>query len=94
MKKKILLFLYFVSFQLVFVVSIFGQTLEMPQGFRVQIYAEIHSARQMALADNGVVFVGTENGKIYALVGEPNNTPNYNQSFRKLPLQKCGSSSS
>ena len=29
----------------------------------------------MALADNGVVFVGTENGKIYALVGEPNNTP-------------------
>ena len=21
------------------------------------------------------VFVGTENGKIYALVGEPNNTP-------------------
>ena len=75
MKKKILLFLYFVSFQLVFVVSIFGQTLEMPQGFRVQIYAEIHSARQMALADNGVVFVGTENGKIYALVGEPNNTP-------------------
>ena len=75
MKKKILLFLYFVSFQLLFVVSIFGQTLEMPQGFRVQIYAEIHSARQMALADNGVVFVGTENGKIYALVGEPNNTP-------------------
>ena len=72
MKKKILLFLYFVSFQLLFVVSIFGQTLEMPQ---VQIYAEIHSARQMALADNGVVFVGTENGKIYALVGEPNNTP-------------------
>ena len=62
MKKKILLFLYFVSFQLLFVVSIFGQTLEMPQGFRVQIYAEIHSARQMALADNGVVFVGTENG--------------------------------
>ena len=45
MKKKILLFLYFVSFQLLFVVSIFGQTLEMPQGFRVQIYAEIHSAR-------------------------------------------------
>ena len=44
MKKKILLFLYFVSFQLLFVVSIFGQTLEMPQGFRVQIYAEIHSA--------------------------------------------------
>ena len=98
MKKKILLFLYFVSFQLVFVVSIFGQTLEMPQGFRVQIYAEIHSARQMALADNGVVFVGTENGKIYALVGEPNSDifyffidSIYNQSFRKLTLQKCGS---
>ena len=47
---------------MLFVVSIFGQTLEMPQGFRVQIYAEIHSARQMALADK-VVFVGTENGK-------------------------------
>ena len=70
MKKKILLFLYFVSFQLLFVVSIFGQTLEMPQGFRVQIYAEIHSARQMALADNGVVFVGTENGKIYLILHE------------------------
>ena len=75
MKKKILLLLCVVSFQLLFVVSIFGQTLEMPQGFRVQTYTEIHSARQMALADNGVVFVGTENGKIYALVGEPNNTP-------------------
>ncbi len=68
----VLLTYCFGSLQFFLVTSVLGQTLKMPQGFKIETYAKIHAARQMALADNGVVFVGTENGKIYALVNKPN----------------------
>ena len=42
--------------------------LELPDNFQIKEYAKVRSARQLALAPNGVVFVGTSSGKIYALL--------------------------
>jgi len=44
--------------------------IQLPQGFSIDIYAEnIDNARQMALGDNGTVFVGSRKaGNVYALI--------------------------
>jgi glucose/arabinose dehydrogenase len=42
--------------------------LKMPPGFKVEIYAEVPGARQMALGTTGNVFVGTRGSKVYAVV--------------------------
>lgn len=42
--------------------------LHMPPGFKVEIYAEVPGARQMALGTNGNVYVGTRGNKVYAVV--------------------------
>lgn len=44
--------------------------IQLPQGFSIDIYAEnIENARQMALGDNGTVFVGSRKaGNVYALI--------------------------
>jgi glucose/arabinose dehydrogenase len=42
--------------------------LRMPPGFKVEIYAEVPGARQMALGTNGNVYVGTRGNKVYAVV--------------------------
>lgn len=42
--------------------------LKMPPGFKVEIYAEVPGARQMALGTTGTVFVGTRGNKVYAVV--------------------------
>jgi glucose/arabinose dehydrogenase len=46
------------------------ESLVLPDGFSVSIYAsDVENARQMALSDKGVLFVGSKSaGKIYALV--------------------------
>lgn len=42
--------------------------LHVPKGFEVSVYAsELDTPRQMALGENGVVFVGTLHDKVYAL---------------------------
>lgn len=42
--------------------------LHLPYGFKISIYAEdVPSARQMAVGEQGVVFVGTREGNVYAL---------------------------
>ncbi|MDD4914153.1 MAG: PQQ-dependent sugar dehydrogenase [Methylococcales bacterium] len=42
--------------------------LHLPPGFKISIYAEnMPSARSLALGDDGVVFVGSRNGEVYAL---------------------------
>lgn len=44
------------------------ERLQVPKGFRLSIYAEnLPSARSLALGDNGVVFVGSRDGGVYAL---------------------------
>jgi len=46
------------------------ETLVLPEGFVISVYArDVDNARQMALGDNGVLFVGSRDaGKVYALV--------------------------
>ncbi len=46
--------------------------LTLPSGFRIDIYAEgVENARQMALGDRGVLFVGSRRaGKVHAVVDE------------------------
>ncbi|MGK0409563.1 MAG: glucose/arabinose dehydrogenase [Shewanella psychromarinicola] len=49
--------------------------IELPQGFTIDVYAEnIENARQMALGDNGTVFVGSRKaGNVYALIDSNND---------------------
>lgn len=49
--------------------------LSLPAGFSISIYADnVPNARSMALADDGVVFVGTgKEGKVYALADDANH---------------------
>ncbi len=42
--------------------------LHVPPGFKVEIYAEVPGARQMALGSNGNIYVGTRGKKVYAVV--------------------------
>lgn len=43
--------------------------LNVPEGFNVQVYAEVEGARQMALGQStGTVFVGTRGNKVFAVV--------------------------
>lgn len=42
--------------------------LHMPKGFKVEVYANVPGARQMALGTNGNVYVGTRGNKVYAVV--------------------------
>lgn len=42
--------------------------LHLPYGFKISIFADtVPSARQMALGEHGVVFVGTRDGSVYAV---------------------------
>lgn len=42
--------------------------LQLPYGFKISIYADnVPNARQMALGENGTVFVGTRDGNVYAV---------------------------
>lgn len=42
--------------------------LKMPPGFKVEVYADVPGARQMALGTNGNVYVGTRDKYVYAVV--------------------------
>lgn len=42
--------------------------LNVPKGFKVELYARVPGARQMALGTNGNVYVGTRGNKVYAVV--------------------------
>lgn len=45
------------------------QSLHLPAGFSIAVYAEVDNARSMAMSPNGVLFVGNNNGdKVYAVV--------------------------
>jgi glucose/arabinose dehydrogenase len=42
--------------------------LHLPDGFQIDVYAEVPGARQMALGTNGNVYVGTRGNHVYAVV--------------------------
>ncbi|MEO2175932.1 MAG: PQQ-dependent sugar dehydrogenase [bacterium] len=55
-------------------ISLFGkslplETLNLPAGFRIEIYARVPEARQMALGSQGTLFVGSRrSGKVHAVI--------------------------
>ena len=47
------------------------EKLVVPDGFSIELYAQVENARQLALGEKGTVFVGSRNaGKVHALVDE------------------------
>lgn len=50
------------------------QFLRLPSGFKISIYAKVPNARSMTLGSKDVVFVGTRNSKVYALVPDATET--------------------
>ena len=40
--------------------------IKMPEGFKIEVYAEAPGARSLCLSNNGTVFVGTRNEKVFA----------------------------
>jgi glucose/arabinose dehydrogenase len=48
--------------------------LHLPYGFKISIFAEnVPNARQLALGESGVVFVGTRDGNVYAVQDQDND---------------------
>ncbi len=48
--------------------------LRLPYGFQISIFADnVPNARQMALGEHGIVFVGTQDGHVYALLDQNND---------------------
>lgn len=42
--------------------------IKLPQGFNIDVYAEVDNARSLAISESGIVFVGNRNGnKVYAV---------------------------
>lgn len=46
-------------------------SIKLPAGFKIDVYAEnVENARSMALSDNGILFVGTRESEVYAVVDD------------------------
>jgi glucose/arabinose dehydrogenase len=44
------------------------ETIKLPPGFSISLYAEVPGARSMTLGPGGTLFVGTRDGSVYAVV--------------------------
>jgi glucose/arabinose dehydrogenase len=44
--------------------------IKLPDGFKIDVYAEIENARSMCVSPGGTVFVGTRKDKVYAITDE------------------------
>ncbi|HWH62023.1 MAG TPA: hypothetical protein VNS50_02050, partial [Ginsengibacter sp.] len=44
--------------------------IKLPDGFKIDVYAEIGNARSLCVSPNGTVFVGTTKDKVYAITDE------------------------
>lgn len=72
MKKLILLFSLLSLLGTTFAASL--ADLQLPPGFKINIYANVPNARSMTLGDEGIVYVGTRKDKVYAVVPNANKT--------------------
>jgi glucose/arabinose dehydrogenase len=50
------------------------ETIKLPPGFRISVYAEVPGARSMTLGSGGTLFVGTRDGYVYAVVDAGDGT--------------------
>lgn len=64
--------------------------LQLPEGFSISVYADnVENARQMALGDKGILFVGSKNaGKVYALVDMNGDGRIDNKNDKKYTIAK------
>src|SRR5450432_3205791 len=44
--------------------------IKLPNGFKIEVYAEVDNARSLCISPNGTVFVGTKKDKVYAITDE------------------------
>ncbi len=44
--------------------------IKLPDGFKINVYAEVPNARSMCVSPNGTVFVGTKEKEVYAITDE------------------------
>ena len=52
------------------------ERLRLPPGFSIEVYAEVHEPRSLALGPDGIVFVGTRrDGTVNAVVPRPGSKP-------------------
>jgi glucose/arabinose dehydrogenase len=49
-------------------------TIRLPPGFRISLYAEVPGARSMTMGPQGTLFVGTREGSVYAVVDAGDGT--------------------
>src|SRR5262249_31512471 len=49
--------------------------IKLPPGFAITVYAPVPSARSLALAEKGTVFVGTRQSAVYAIVPRDGGKP-------------------
>lgn len=57
-------------FTLLYATATISHTSEVPEGFKIEVFAEnVENARQMALSDSGIVYVGSRRvGKVHAVI--------------------------
>ncbi|MGN6533434.1 MAG: PQQ-dependent sugar dehydrogenase, partial [Ginsengibacter sp.] len=48
--------------------------IKLPQGFKIEVYAEASSARSLCVSPDGTVFVGTRNDKVFAIPDKNNDS--------------------
>jgi hypothetical protein len=45
-----------------------ASVIKIPKGFKAEVYASVSGARQMAISDKGIIYVGSmDDGKVYAV---------------------------
>jgi glucose/arabinose dehydrogenase len=82
-KKNI--FVFVIGFISCFAYGLPLEKLKLPPGFTVSVYAQVEDARSLALAENGIIFVGNKEGdQVYAVI--PNQ--NFSAATQVIPIAK------
>jgi glucose/arabinose dehydrogenase len=76
LSKKILLILFLFASQIARADAkdVKLETIKLPPGFRISLYAEVPGARSMTMGPGGTLFVGTRDGQVYAVVDAGDGT--------------------
>lgn len=80
MKKLVLLLLFFSHSS----IALPLQNIKLPQGYTISAYANVAGAREMAVGRNGIVYVGTRKGNVYAIIPEAN----FSKALKVITLAK------
>lgn len=81
MRRFIILFIVFFSKAIIAQQSLPLNLIKLPPGFHIAIYAHVPDARSLTLGKDGIVYVGTRESHVYAII------PNTNQTKAKRVLK-------